>query len=58
MRSSSRGWRVRAAEPGRGRVLAARWSARRRPGFDRATMDGYALTADSTEGASSYNRSR
>jgi molybdopterin molybdotransferase len=26
------------------------------PGFDRATMDGYALTAGSTEGASSYNR--
>jgi molybdopterin molybdotransferase len=26
------------------------------PGFDRATMDGYALAADSTEGASSYNR--
>jgi len=26
------------------------------PGFDRATMDGYAVLADSTEGASSYNR--
>jgi molybdopterin molybdotransferase len=26
------------------------------PGFDRATMDGYALAAESTEGASSYNR--
>src|SRR5215469_14169090 len=26
------------------------------PGFDRATMDGYALVAESTEGASSYNR--
>ena len=26
------------------------------PGFDRATMDGYAVFADSTEGASSYNR--
>jgi molybdopterin molybdotransferase len=26
------------------------------PGFDRATMDGYALAADSTEGATSYNR--
>jgi molybdopterin molybdotransferase len=26
------------------------------PGFDRATMDGYALLADSTEGATSYNR--
>ena len=24
------------------------------PGFDRATMDGYALVAESTEGASSY----
>jgi molybdopterin molybdotransferase len=26
------------------------------PGFDRATMDGYAVVAASTEGASSYNR--
>ena len=26
------------------------------PGFDRATMDGYAVVADSTEGASAYNR--
>jgi molybdopterin molybdotransferase len=26
------------------------------PGFDRATMDGYALVADSTEGATAYNR--
>src|SRR5438105_11405300 len=26
------------------------------PGFDRATMDGYALAAASTEGASSYSR--
>ena len=26
------------------------------PGFDRATMDGYAVIADSTEGASPYNR--
>ncbi|MEP7308874.1 MAG: gephyrin-like molybdotransferase Glp [Acidobacteriota bacterium] len=26
------------------------------PGFDRATMDGYAVLADSTEGATSYNR--
>jgi molybdopterin molybdotransferase len=26
------------------------------PGFDRATMDGYALAADSTEGATAYNR--
>jgi len=26
------------------------------PGFERATMDGYALLSDSTEGASSYNR--
>ena len=25
------------------------------PGFDRATMDGYAVAAESTEGASSYN---
>ena len=26
------------------------------PGFNRATMDGYALVAESTEGASAYNR--
>ena len=26
------------------------------PGFDRATMDGYAVVAESTEGASPYNR--
>jgi molybdopterin molybdotransferase len=26
------------------------------PGFDRATMDGYAVVADSTEGASAYSR--
>jgi len=26
------------------------------PGFNRATMDGYAVVADSTEGASPYNR--
>jgi molybdopterin molybdotransferase len=26
------------------------------PGFDRATMDGYAVAADSTEGASAYTR--
>lgn len=26
------------------------------PGFDRATMDGYAVMADSTEGATPYNR--
>jgi len=26
------------------------------PGFDRATMDGYAVVADSTAGATSYNR--
>src|SRR5499426_4086095 len=26
------------------------------PGFDRATVDGYALAAESTEGATSYNR--
>jgi molybdopterin molybdotransferase len=28
------------------------------PGFDRATMDGYAVVADSTEGATPYNRVR
>jgi molybdopterin biosynthesis enzyme len=26
------------------------------PGFDRATMDGYAVMAESTEGATLYNR--
>src|SRR5688572_33338750 len=26
------------------------------PGFDRATMDGYAVAADATEGATPYNR--
>ena len=26
------------------------------PGFDRATMDGYAVVAESTDGASPYNR--
>src|SRR5262245_30212575 len=26
------------------------------PAFDRATMDGYAVIADSTEGATAYNR--
>jgi molybdopterin molybdotransferase len=26
------------------------------PGFDRATMDGYAVVAESTDGATSYNR--
>jgi len=40
-----------------GRVLAASVvSDVDVPGFDRATMDGYALVADSTEGASAYTR--
>jgi len=40
-----------------GRVLAAPVvSDVNVPGFDRATMDGYALKADSTEGATSYTR--
>ena len=40
-----------------GRVLAAAVvSEVDVPGFDRATMDGYAVVADSTEGATSYNR--
>jgi molybdopterin molybdotransferase len=40
-----------------GRVLAAAVSSSVDvPGFDRATMDGYAVVADSTEGASAYNR--
>src|SRR5215831_20908590 len=26
------------------------------PGFDRVTMDGYAVVADSTDGASAYSR--
>jgi molybdopterin molybdotransferase len=40
-----------------GRVLAASVvSEVDVPGFDRATMDGYALVADSTEGATAYTR--
>ena len=40
-----------------GRVLAAPVvSEVDVPGFDRATMDGYAVVAESTEGATSYNR--
>ena len=40
-----------------GRVLAASVvSDVDVPGFDRATMDGYALIADSTEGATAYTR--
>ena len=40
-----------------GRVLAASVTSDVDvPGFDRATMDGYALLSDSIEGASSYNR--
>jgi molybdopterin molybdotransferase len=40
-----------------GRVLAtAITSELDIPGFDRATMDGYAVVADSTEGATPYNR--
>ncbi len=40
-----------------GRVLAAPIvSAVDVPGFDRATMDGYAVVARSTEGATAYNR--
>jgi molybdopterin molybdotransferase len=40
-----------------GRVLAASVTSDVDvPGFDRATMDGYAVLADSTEGASAYNR--
>ena len=40
-----------------GRVLAgAIVSTVDVPGFDRATMDGYAVMADSTEGAGPYNR--
>jgi molybdopterin molybdotransferase len=40
-----------------GRVLAAAvTSAVDVPGFDRSTMDGYAVVADATEGASAYNR--
>ncbi|MCC7417659.1 MAG: molybdopterin molybdotransferase MoeA [Acidobacteria bacterium] len=39
-----------------GRVLAAAvQSGVDVPGFDRATMDGYAVVADSTEGATPYN---
>src|SRR5689334_20108544 len=40
-----------------GRVLATPIvSAVDVPGFDRSTMDGYAVVADSTEGATAYNR--
>lgn len=40
-----------------GRVLAASVvSGVDVPGFDRATMDGYAVVAESTEGASAYTR--
>jgi len=40
-----------------GRVLAAAAvSDVNVPGFDRATMDGYALRADNTEGATPYTR--
>lgn len=40
-----------------GRVLAASVTSDVDvPGFDRATMDGYAVVADSTEGASPYTR--
>jgi molybdopterin molybdotransferase len=40
-----------------GRVLAASVTSDVDvPGFERATMDGYALLSDSTEGASSYHR--
>jgi molybdopterin molybdotransferase len=40
-----------------GRVLATPIVSRVDvPGFDRATMDGYAVAAESTEGATSYNR--
>jgi molybdopterin molybdotransferase len=40
-----------------GRVLAAAVvSGIDVPGFDRATMDGYAVVADSTEGATAYTR--
>jgi molybdopterin molybdotransferase len=40
-----------------GRVLAAPIvSDLDVPGFDRATMDGYAVVADATDGASAYNR--
>jgi molybdopterin molybdotransferase len=40
-----------------GRVLAESVTSKVDvPGFDRATMDGFALAAESTEGASAYNR--
>ena len=48
---------IRAAD-GRRRSRAGGFRRQRCrvPGFDRATMDGYALMADSTEGATSYTR--
>jgi molybdopterin molybdotransferase len=40
-----------------GRVLASSVASQVDvPGFDRATMDGYAVAADSTEGATAYTR--
>src|SRR5688572_4387631 len=40
-----------------GRVLTAPIVSRVDvPGFDRATMDGYALIAEATDGATAYNR--
>ena len=40
-----------------GRVLASSLASEVDvPGFDRATMDGYAVAAESTEGATPYNR--
>src|ERR1041385_7398545 len=64
---SAIGWLDARLQPLDPELVALRMAARRVlaesitssvdvPGFDRATMDGYALAAESTEGATSYNR--
>ena len=51
------GTEVLSLQIAHGRVLAGSVSSDVDvPGFDRATMDGYALVAESTEGATPYNR--
>ena len=58
-RSCGRSRRRPCRWPRAGRVLAAPVvSEVDVPGFDRATMDGYAVVAESTEGATAYNRLR
>ena len=54
--TASRRRRGAAADRRRPRAGDFRRQRCRRAGFDRATMDGYAVVADSTEGASAYTR--